>query len=146
MSFDEQLYEQKYKSDPGEAKRYLQACIDGVREEAKNSSNHVAAASERRNSEFDIAKYSGMWARSPMLAADYLNRYIDLLRRKAAVVDAKVNLEDSMTATTGFAIPAASAPKHASELATEKFAAQKPDEPKGGWQKLKRSLSGIFGK
>lgn len=152
MTFDEQLYEQKYKSDPNEAKRYLQTCIEAVREEAKNSSSNSASASSsgRRMSEFDVGKYSEMWARSPMLAADYLNRYIDLVRRKAAVIDAKVNFEDSMTATAGFAAPPPQ--KNPAEMPTEKLPAHEPEEPlpsspqpqesPGGWRKLKKLLFG----
>jgi len=148
MSFDEQLYEQKYKSDPSEARRYLHSCIDAVRDEARNAPNATAAAAGRRASEFNIATYSEMWARSPMLAADYLNRYIDLVRRKAAVIDAKVNFEDSMTATAGFAAPPPQK-NPAADLPTEKLPVQTPqkispaqDEPKTGWQKFKRSLFG----
>jgi len=145
MSFDEALYEEKYRQSQSAAKQYLHACLEEIRELAKNSS-HEDVRERHHSADFDAQKHAAMFVRNPMLANDYLNGYIELVRRKAAVIDAKINLEESMTATTGFTVPAPQKPLAAE--ATQKPPEQKPkaenqnEAPQSGWQKLKSSLFG----
>jgi hypothetical protein len=143
MSFEEAVYEEKYRESQSAAKQYLQACIEDIRSLAKNSS-HEDVRARHHSADFDTRKHAEMFVRNPMLANDYLNGYIELVRRKAAVIDAKINLEESMTATTGFTITPA--PKIPAADATQKTPVQKPkaqaEAPQSGWQKFKKSLFG----